>query len=237
MKAIIFDCDGTLVDSEMIHYHAWSHALKNQGYELPMEEYCHFVGTPTNITAQVLAKKIGKECAEDLKKDKHAYFTSQIEAEITPIKDTLEFLHRLFREQDRYHYKLAIASGAGRVDIMHYIRHLKIESFFDLVLSGKDDLSSYNDPEGTNKPKPYVYLEAARQLGAVPSECIAIEDSYPGVLAGATAGCITVAIPHAFSKHHDFSASDMLIPSLSSYSVDRFLNEAKLSRDKSRQQL
>lgn len=226
MKAIIFDCDGTLVDSEMTHYTAWTYALKKQGYDLTIEEYYSCVGIPIDKTSYFLAQKIGKSCAEELKKDKHAFFSSQIQKEVAPVKDTLAFLHSLVDAQQRWKYKLAIASGASREEILIYLRHLKIEHMFDLVLSGKDDLTHYEDPEGINKPKPYIYLEAAKQLGVSPSDCIAIEDSHPGVMASARAGCITVAIPTSFSLNHDFSAAHLVIPSLRHYTVDQFLREA-----------
>lgn len=225
MKAIIFDCDGTLVDSEMMHYLSWMYALKKHGSDITMEEYFIFVGTPIDKTCHFLAKKIGKNCAEELRRDKHAFFKALLQEGIAPIEDTLAFLHKLVNEQKRLKYKLAIASGAAHEEISLYLRHLNIENVFDLVLSGKDDLGHYNDPEGTNKPKPYIYLEAAKLLGVDPSDCVAIEDSYTGVMASTKAGCITVAIPNAFSLTHDFSASHLLISSLNTYSVDQFLRD------------
>ena len=105
------------------------------------------------------------------------------------------------------------------------MKHLKIEHVFDLVLSGKDDIDHYADPEGMNKPKPYIYLEAAKRLGVLPSECVAIEDSYPGVKASSSAGCFTVAVPTEFSSNHDFTAADVTIASFHQYSVDQFLHE------------
>lgn len=92
-------------------------------------------------------------------------------------------------------------------------------------MSGKDDLQDYKDPEGINKPKPYIYIETAKRLGLKPTECIAIEDSHPGVMSSYSAGCITVAVPNSFSIYHDFSKSNLLVPSLHPYTVDQFLKE------------
>lgn len=224
MKAIIFDCDGTLVDSEMGHFTAWCHALKKHDYPFNVEDYFPYVGSPIENTSHLLAQKIGKDCAAELKREKHAFYRSSIEQQVLPIADTLAFLHRLVEAQKRFKYKLAIASGAPREEITIYLRQLKIDSFFDLVLSGKDDLQHYNDPEGVNKPKPYIYLEAAKRLGLSPKECVAIEDSSTGVLSSVRAGCRTVAIPNSFSQNHDFSAAHLLIPSLNGYTVQQFLD-------------
>lgn len=225
MKAIIFDCDGTLVDSEMLHYAAWVHALGKYNYTLNVEEYAPYVGIPIDKASLFLAQKIGINCADELKKDKHAFFSSKIRNGVNPIEGTFAFLHRLVKEQSRLQHKLAIASGASKEEIIMYLQHLEIEHIFDVVVSGKDDLQDYKDPDGINKPKPYIYIETAKRLGLNPVECIAIEDSNPGVMASYNAGCITVAIPTSFSIYHDFSKSDLLIPSLQHYTVDQFLEE------------
>lgn len=227
MKAIIFDCDGTLVDSEMAHYTAWTYALKKHGIAFSIEEYAHFVGHPSDAASQMLANKIGKNCANELKEDKHTFYRSLIEEGISPVKDTFAFFQQLVNEQKNLGYKLAIASGAARKEIAVYLRHLKIEHLFDVVLSGKDDLIHYNDAEGVNKPKPYIYLEVAKRLGVVPTECIAIEDSYIGVMASSRAGCVTVAVPTVFSSHQDFSAAHLIVSSFKGYSVSQFLKDAR----------
>lgn len=223
MKAIIFDCDGTLVDSEIKHFTAWKNALKKHNVSFSIEEYSHYVGHPSEKTSQMLANKIGKNCASELKADKRAFYRSILADGISPVEDTFAFLHRLVNEQNKLGYKLAVASGAPREEIAIYLRHLKIEHLFDVILSGKDDLTHYNDPEGVNKPKPYIYLEVAKQLGVAPEDCIAIEDSNAGVIASAKAGCITVAIPTIFSCNQDFSLAHLVLSSLKDYSPSQFL--------------
>ncbi len=236
MKAIIFDCDGTLVDSEMLHYRAWAHALKKHGCDITLEDYYNCVGIPIDKASHIFAKKIGENYAEELKKDKYEHFKSLLREGIAPIEGTLAFLHKLLNEQKRLNYKLAIASGASHEEISLYLRSLNISDVFDLVLSGKEDLAHYNDPEGTNKPKPYIYLEAAKRLGINPSDCIVIEDSYTGVMSSSKAGCFTVAVPNSFSLNHDFSGSHLLISSFNTYSVDQFFKDVEANRHPDREQ-
>lgn len=223
MKGIIFDCDGTLVDTEMAHFQGWAHALKKHDVDFNIEDYFCYVGSPSDKTAQELSNKIGKSCADELRRDKHIFFHSIIKQKVLPIEDTFAFLQRLIKEQKKFGYKLAIASGAPREDIDVYLRKLKIDNHFDIILSGKDDLNHYKDPAGVNKPSPYIYIEAAKRLGLDPRECIAIEDSCAGVTAGVRAGCITVAVPTPFSCKQDFSLAHMVIPSFKDYSVSSFL--------------
>jgi len=76
---------------------------------------------------------------------------------------------------------------------------------FDAILSGKDDLTHIQDPEGTNKPKPYIYQLAADRLAVKPQECLVFEDTSAGVISAADAGMDVIAVPNEFTKEHDFS--------------------------------
>lgn len=106
------------------------------------------------------------------------------------------------------------------------LRNLEIEKYFDLVLSGHDDLDEYKhkDPEGVNKPKPYIYLHAAKLLGVKPYECVVIEDSQSGVVAAENAGCIAVAVPNSFTKNQDLSHAHLKIESFANISVSDFFH-------------
>lgn len=74
IKAIIFDCDGVLVDSEHSHYLAWKHSLNNQGYDLSVKEYCSFAGNPTDAILKHLAQNAECDQLEEILKDKRAYY-------------------------------------------------------------------------------------------------------------------------------------------------------------------
>lgn len=90
-------------------------------------------------------------------------------------------------------------------------------------------MAEYKDPEGTNKPKPYVYLKAAKMLGIEPRQCIAIEDSRSGISAAVAAGCITVAVPNDFTKRQDLSHAHFKIESFAGLNFNGFLQQIKQS--------
>ena len=138
---------------------------------------------------------------------------------------SVEFAIQLFQQKEKRGLKLAVASGAKKEEIIHHLRSLNIEHYFDIILSGRDDLSEYQDPEGTNKPKPYVYLKAAKLLGVPPHECIAIEDSKTGVSSAVGAGCITIAVPNQYTRGHDLSHAHIIMDSFAGLSVDDFFNK------------
>lgn len=223
VKAIIFDCDGTLVDSEYAHLISWQYALKKQGGDLPPEEYYTYVGKTAVANANTLAEKVGRDCAEEILEDKRAHYRILQNKGHPPIEHIIDFLHRLAREKDSLGLKIGLASAAKKEEILINLRHHQIEHLFDVILSGQDDLSSYNDPEGVNKPKPYIYLHAAKILDLSPDECVVIEDSRSGVIAGIDAGCLTIAVPNSYTQYQDLSHAHLKVESFSTMSVDGFL--------------
>lgn len=232
LKAIIFDCDGTLVNSEPAHILSWQQALRERGEELSLEEARSFAGRPSDKSALYLAKKLGVDCADELLSKKKAHFHSLQNAGHPAIQPTIDFLHQLATERDRLGLKIALASAAEKEEIFSNLRHHNIEHLFDIILSGKDDLNDYSDPEGVNKPKPYIYLHTAKQLNLEPSQCVVIEDSRPGVTAGVDAGCFTIAVPNSYTKHHDLSHAHLTIDSFSGIDAEGFFKLVMSTKDR-----
>lgn len=223
IKAIIFDCDGTLVNSEREHYLAWQGALQEKGHYLTKEFYInHFSGQGDFEISKMTVDILGENLAEELLSHKHKLFDEYSANGISPIEATVAFAKRLFEQKEKLGLKLAVASGARREEIIRHLKHLNIEHYFDVILSGKDDVAEYKDPEGTNKPKPYVYLKTAKMLGMKPEECAAIEDSHVGVTSAVAANCFTIAIPNPYTHQHDISQAHMKIDSFADLTVDEF---------------
>lgn len=222
IKAIIFDCDGTLVDSEEAHLSAWRQALQNRGHDLAPEHCFLYTGKPSSVTAKLIAETMGYDCSDEILEEKKTYYREIHEQGLPPIEETVEFLRRLAKEKEHLGFKLGIASAATTPEILSHLRNLGIEEFFDVILSGHDDLQDYTDPEGVNKPKPYVYQQAMKKLGVLPAESVVIEDSTTGVLSGVAAGCFTVAVPNIHTRNQDLSKAHLRIESFANISVDEF---------------
>jgi beta-phosphoglucomutase-like phosphatase (HAD superfamily) len=230
IKAVIFDCDGTLVDNAIGYYLDWQYALRRQGYELSADDFWQFmkekglVGAPRADEAivQYCCQLLGRDCADELLRDMIA-FSAELHAKgFPPIVPTVDFLRRLAEEKERLGLKIGIASASSKSHILRNLQRLEIESYFDIVVSGAEDLIHYNDPEGINKPKPYVYLHAAEALGLAPEECIAIEDSWAGVASAVNAGCITIAVPNDATRYHDLSRAHLRVESFAGISPSDF---------------
>ena len=225
--AVIFDCDGTLVASEEAHMEAWRVILQRRGVEFTEERRCICVGQSDLDTAKLLAEGIRPGCAGEILAEKRTHYLGLSREGLPAIDGAVDFVWRLAKERKRLGLKMGVASAALKIEIESHLANLGIRDLFEVVLSGYDDLSEYNDPEGVNKPKPYVYLHAAKLLGVHPARCIAIEDSYTGVTSAAAAGCITVAVPNHFTKHHDLSCAKVQIDTLANLTVEHFLEMVK----------
>ncbi len=227
VKAVLFDCDGTLVDSEYAHYMGWKQALNDLGSDLILEDYYQYAGKSAETNAKLLAEKMGRNCADDLLKRKTEYYRGLCKTGLPPIQNTIAFLKSLASKKDSLGIKIGVCSASRKEEILSHLKHLEIDHLFDVVLSGQGDLHEYSDPEGVNKPKPYIYLHAMKLLGVSPSETVVIEDSASGATAGVSAGCFTIAVPNNYTKHHDFSHTHWQLDSFSEIEVADFLNKVE----------
>jgi HAD superfamily hydrolase (TIGR01509 family) len=183
-EAVIFDCDGTLVDSMPAHFDAWCEALALYGAGGIFKEDVFFAmgGRPTmDIVVQLNDEY-------NLKLDPAKVALAKREA----------FLHRLntvtlieevaaFAESLRGKFPMAIATGGSRMVIEKTLKIVGISDWFDEVVTA-DDVTD-------GKPAPDIFLKAAKLLGVSPSKCLALEDAPAGILAAQRAGMQVVAIP------------------------------------------
>lgn len=141
IKAILFDCDGTLVNSEPAHHSAWHLALQELGYEYALENYEQYVGMSDQEQAQRLAEKIGTDCQDILLEKKSNHYHKLCLAGLTPIEPTVNFLKCLAKEKDRLGIKIGICSAATKIESeytrIHNLSHanLQVESFADMTIA------------------------------------------------------------------------------------------------------
>ncbi len=223
IKAVVFDCDGTLVDSEHAHYSAWHRAMQIYGYNLSFGEYEFCVGRPEAGCAEFFAEKVQGDPVKMLSEKREHFHQIQLLG-LPGIEPTVDFVRRLYERKDALGIKMGVASAAKKEEILRNLQQHGIERCFDLVLSGENDLKDYQDSEGVNKPKPYIYLHAAKLLGFLPEECVAIEDTHIGVTAAVRAGFFTIAVPNPFTLKHNLSHASLKLDSFRGIEVDQFFS-------------
>ena len=182
--AVVFDCDGTLVDSMPAHFDAWCEALALYGAGGVFKEdvFLAMGGRPTRDIVVELNDEY------DLHLDPEAVAFAKREAFLKRLKTiTLIDEVAVFAESLRGKVPMAIASGGSRMVVEKTLHIVGISDWFDEVVTA-DDVS-----EG--KPAPDVFLAAARRLGIAPSKCLALDDAPAGILAAQRAGMQVLAVP------------------------------------------
>jgi HAD superfamily hydrolase (TIGR01509 family) len=183
-EAVIFDCDGTLVDSMPAHFDAWCEALSLYGAGGVFKEDVFFAmgGRPTrDIVVELNDEYDLRLDPEKVAFAKREAFLKRIQ-QVGLIDEVAAFAASL-----RGKVPMAIASGGSRMIVEKLLRSVGISDWFDEVVTA-DDVA-----EG--KPSPDIFLHAARLLGVDAAKCLALDDAPSGILAARRAGMQVLAIP------------------------------------------
>lgn len=208
LKAVIFDMDGVLVDSEPVHFKSNQITLKKYaGVDLDYEYYKQFIGSTVAAMWQIMQKDfhVTDYSWEDLMKKNDEILAEMLRKEGYPEVPGAAELVRKLHEQG---YLLAIASSSRLEKINYNVTNLGIKDCFQALVSGMD----LKRP----KPAPDIFLKAAEKLGVKPEECLVIEDSQNGVKAALAAGMACLGYINPNSGNQDLSAADYLFEDFSS---------------------
>jgi HAD superfamily hydrolase (TIGR01509 family) len=205
MKTILFDHDGTLVDSEIVHYYVWRDVLVSYGVSLSEQDYkLRYAGIPTAGNALDIVERYALQMdASALAREKSNATRKLLSEQSFPLMPGARESIAFFRERG---CRLAGVSGAERHVIESTLAAHGMAGDFELVVSG-DDVRN-------GKPAPDCYQLAMRQLGISIADCVAIEDTEHGLKAAVSAGVTCAAIPNAMSEHQDFSRAAGVFSSL-----------------------
>ena len=182
MTAVIFDCDGTLVDSEPLARTAWERALAPYGYVLTDADAEASVGLPYPRVHAYFADRADLPAAEPFWVEFSGELFALIDSELAPFEDAVSAAREL-RERG---VPVGVASSSPRDRLHRTLRRAGLLDAFDVVVAG--------DEVTNGKPAPDMFLLAAERLGVPAEECVVIEDSPPGVAAGRAAGMVTLAV-------------------------------------------
>jgi len=187
-EAVLFDCDGVLVDSEPITLGVLTQCLNAEGWALGVDECAHhFLGRAVKDQAPLFEQMTGKPLTEHWLAQFRAERDKALSAQLLPIPGihkVVEYTHQ------RFNAKIACASGADRVKVELQLSKVDLMGWF-----GGRIFSGHEMPK--TKPAPDVYLAAAKHLNVDPQLCLVIEDTPTGVHAGVSAGASVWAyLPH-----------------------------------------
>ncbi len=209
IKALIFDLDGTLANTELLHYRAWKKTLFNNGVtRFSLDTFMTFVGTSNEKVAGdfIKSERIEKSVPQVVLEKQIVYLGLIPEIKLFPgAREIITLYHGTFR--------LALASSSHKKEIMTLLKSHNLDSYFDLIIGG--------DMVERKKPDPEIYLKVQQALGVASHESIAFEDSEHGLNSAKNAAMYGVAIPNEFTLDHNFSRADLILNSLADMDDDK----------------
>ena len=214
IRAIVFDFDGLILDTEEPVYRSWLEVYREHGEELPFDRWVEIVGSTTigfhpqhhleerlgrSLTQEVLDRRVGRR------------------TELILAQSLLPGVVQHIESAKAMGLKLGVASSSTRDWVRGHLERLGILESFDCIRC-RDDVTNA-------KPEPDLYISAIACLGVLASETIAIEDSPNGVLAAKRAGLRCVAIPNSITGHLDLSQADLVLGSLADVTLADLLSK------------
>jgi len=205
--AALWDLDGTLVDSEEYHWHAWRDTLAAEGVNITYEQFRETFGWRNDAIIPRLIPGAGPERVAAIGDAKEEAYRRMVREEgLEPLPGVAETLHRL-RERG---WLQAVASSAPRENIRVVLDVTGLDQSFDAVVSAEDVRKG--------KPDPEVFLIAAMRLGVPPARCVVVEDAPAGIEAARRARMRAIGV----GSGRDLSAADIAVASLKHLPDDAF---------------
>jgi HAD superfamily hydrolase (TIGR01509 family) len=183
-RAVLWDLDGTLVDSEDYHWRSWRDAMAAEGIDLSYDRFLASFGLRNDrILRGWLGDSVDPARIQRIGDAKEAEYRRLAEREgLTPLPGAAEWTARL--HADGWHQ--AIASSAPRLNVEVMLRVLHLDRYFDAIAAAEDVT--------IGKPDPQVFLRAAEHLAVPPSRCIVVEDAPAGVEAARAGGMRSIGV-------------------------------------------
>ncbi|MDW0110580.1 HAD family hydrolase [Sporosarcina aquimarina] len=213
-KAVIFDFDGTIIDTESAWFDIYTEILKEQhGFNLTLEEFVKVVGSTDGALFDFIDESL------DVPMDR-TIFHDQVNSRFETIREQLAlrdgFLETAEQLKKR-NIKLAVASSSSRNWIEGFLTQYGLLEYFPIIVSA-DDVDEV-------KPHPAIYQVALNQLGITADEAIAVEDSYNGSIAAISAGIHCLIIPNDVTRSLTFHEKGQLIESFADFDYSLLENE------------
>ncbi|URA10192.1 HAD family hydrolase [Thermospira aquatica] len=211
MKAVIFDMDGLMVDTESFYFEVERDMGRKRGKRVEDELLHRMMGQKPLDSMRLFVRELGlDESPETLLAERDERILACIRTGLQPMPGLYEIVRTL-----KPLVKLAIGTGNTKKMVTEVLKALGLEEMFDIVQTS-DDVSS-------GKPSPEIFVKAVEKLNISPERAAVLEDSANGIRAAHAAGCLPLAVPNEYTKSQDFSLAHRVFGSL--YEAKDFLME------------
>ncbi len=208
MEAVIFDMDGVIIDSELLHVKLERELLEEFGGKISAVEHEAFIGTTDYYMWSTLKAKFDlAPSVDELIKIKKERFIQNIH-EIKLVDNFYKFMLMLYNEN----YALALASSNNRINVDLIMDKFDLDQYIKVSISGEEIVKS--------KPDPEILLKVAQKLAVKPHHCLVIEDAAVGVSAAKSAGMQCIGFKNPNSGRQDLSKADLVVGSFNALNLD-----------------
>ena len=177
-KAVIFDMDGVIFDTEKVYLDIWIEVFEKYGYKMTKELYVNVMGTGRKNVIKTFLENFGDDLPiEKMYEEKDNQLFYRIENQGIPLKEGVKELFSMLKEKN---YKIALATSAKKERVEKQIKDKWLKESFDAIVCG-DDVEK-------GKPSPDIFLKAAKEIDVEPENCFVVEDSPAGIKAAFSGG-------------------------------------------------
>jgi len=208
IKAVIFDRDGVIVNSESANIGAAAKALEKQGIKITKEEEKWIIGRHQDDYILPFEKKY-QFSREQFLKNQREYYIELVHS-VPVFREAVDFIHLLYGKN----IPLALCTSSEAGVTLDLLKRINLDGYFSVIVT-KDDCKK-------TKPDPESYLLTAKWLGLKPEECLVIEDTNIGLEAAKRAGMKCIVIYNEYTKDQDFSKADMVVNSAKDIDLAQF---------------
>lgn len=202
-EAVVFDCDGTIADTESISDRAWSSTLAEYGYTPTLDDFKAVIGHPFPQNWAYFSARVDLGDRDRFRASLRARFLDLFDRELTCYTDAVTTIRALAGAG----VPIAVASSSSRAHVERVLERAAVADHVAAIV-GADDVERH-------KPHPDPYLDAAAALGVPPSDCSAVEDTPVGVSAAVAAGMFTVAVVRLHGNADDLALAHRVVEHLS----------------------
>ena len=208
MYGILWDCDGTIMDTERLYAYAWQTHLKQFGLSIPEDEIKQFVGVDDRIVHSFYSDQVDLENFDQTMHKLGFIIENSLDERII-FQDSKQVLYQL----SQLEHKQACVSASPYGLLSKKLQKFNVDSYFDFVIGG--------DQVSRNKPYPDIYNRAIEKLGT--SYNLVIEDSPTGISSGKASGSYVLAIDRGMFSKEQLSEADQIVKMLDLEIINKIL--------------
>src|SRR5437899_2024728 len=202
-RAVVFDLDGLMFNTEELYQEVGTELLRRRGYVFTQELLDRMMGRPSHVALQMMIDTHTlKATVEELLVETDEIFPEILRTRLAPMPGLVELLDALEQKA----IPKGIATSSRRSFVERVLGIFGYQPRFSPILTSEDITHG--------KPHPEIYLKAAERLGVASGEMMILEDSENGCRAAVAAGAVTVAVPGAHSRNHNFGGATLVADSL-----------------------